>query len=99
LPTSKVKLKNPSFKASLMPYLTNQYKLNFMKTYTLLFYCSSQLSPRYLRDIMKLPGTSYTLKTQLYTIIKGHTDNGYGGLYTIYQTSDVDNFMRMTEPF
>jgi hypothetical protein len=26
-------------------------------------------------------GTSYTLKTQLYTIIKGHTDNGYGGLY------------------
>jgi hypothetical protein len=32
------------------------------------------------------------LKTQLYTIIKGHTDNGYGGLYTIYQTSDVDNF-------
>jgi hypothetical protein len=50
-------------------------------------------------DIMKLPQTSYTLKTQLYTIIKGHTDNGYGGLYTIYQTSDVDNFMRMTEPF
>ncbi|CAM2875404.1 endonuclease [Flavobacterium frigoris] len=37
-------------------------------------------------------GTSYTLKTQLYTIIKGHTDNGYGGLYTTYQTSDVDNF-------
>jgi endonuclease I len=37
-------------------------------------------------------GTSYTLKTQLYNIIKGHTDNGYGGLYTIYQTSDVDRF-------
>jgi hypothetical protein len=35
-------------------------------------------------------GTSYI--AQLYTIIKGHTDNGYGGLYTIYQTSDVDNF-------
>jgi hypothetical protein len=43
---------------------------------------------------MNTTGTSYTLKTQLYTIIKGHTDNGYGGLYTIYQTSDVDNFMR-----
>ncbi|WP_426484390.1 endonuclease [Flavobacterium sp. 2] len=37
-------------------------------------------------------GTGYTLKTQLYNIIKGHTDNGYAGLYTTYQTSDVDNF-------
>lgn len=36
--------------------------------------------------------SGYTLKTQLYTIIKNHTDNGYGGLYTTYQTSDVDNF-------
>ncbi|MGO4770345.1 endonuclease [Flavobacterium sp. W22_SRS_FK3] len=37
-------------------------------------------------------GTGYTLKTQLYNIIKGHTDKGYAGLYTTYQTSDVDNF-------
>jgi len=37
-------------------------------------------------------GTGYTLKTQLYNIIKVHTDNGYAGLYTTYQTSDVDNF-------
>ncbi len=37
-------------------------------------------------------GTGYTLKTQLYNIIKGHVDNGYAGLYTTYQTSDVDNF-------
>ncbi|EJF99843.1 endonuclease I [Flavobacterium sp. F52] len=37
-------------------------------------------------------GTGYTLKTQLYNIIKSHTDNGYAGLYTTYQTSDVDNF-------
>jgi endonuclease I len=37
-------------------------------------------------------GTGYTLKTQLYNIIKGQTDNGYAGLYTTYQTSDVDNF-------
>ena len=37
-------------------------------------------------------GTSYMLKTQLYNIIKGHTDPGYAGLYTTYQTSDVDNF-------
>lgn len=37
-------------------------------------------------------GTGYTLKTQLYTIIKGHTDNGYAGLYVTYETSDIDNF-------
>jgi hypothetical protein len=83
-----------------MPYLTNQYKLNFMKkTYSLLFFVLHSGYRPDTFDIMRLPGTSYTLKTQLYTIIKGHTDNGYGGLYTIYQTSDVDNFMRMTEPF
>lgn len=37
-------------------------------------------------------GTGYTLKTQLFNIIKGHTDNGYAGLYTTYQTSDRDYF-------
>ena len=36
-------------------------------------------------------GTGYTLKTQLYTIIKGHTDKGYAGLWTTYATSDRDN--------
>ncbi len=35
-------------------------------------------------------GTGYTLKTQLFNIINGHTDRGYSGLYTTYQTSDVD---------
>ena len=37
-------------------------------------------------------GTGYTLKTQLYNIIKGHTDRGYDGLYVTYQTSDRDYF-------
>lgn len=37
-------------------------------------------------------GTGYTLKTQLFNIIKDHTDNGYAGLYTTYQTSDRDYF-------
>jgi endonuclease I/chitodextrinase len=37
-------------------------------------------------------GTGYALKTQLYNIIKGHTDNGYAGLYTTYQTSDRDYY-------
>jgi endonuclease I len=34
-------------------------------------------------------GTGYALKTQLYNIIKDHVDQGYAGLYTTYQTSDV----------
>ena len=37
-------------------------------------------------------GTGYTLKTNLYNIIKGHTDNGYAGLYTTYLTSDRDYY-------
>lgn len=36
-------------------------------------------------------GTGATLKTQLYNIIKGHTDNGYNGLWTTYGTSDRDH--------
>ncbi len=35
-------------------------------------------------------GSGYTLKTQLYNIIKGHKDNGYSGLWTTYSTSDRD---------
>jgi endonuclease I len=35
-------------------------------------------------------GTGYTLKTQLYNIIKNHNDRGYAGLYTTYTTSDKD---------
>ncbi|MFM9988406.1 endonuclease [Flavobacterium sp.] len=36
-------------------------------------------------------GTGYTLKTQLYNKITGHTNNGYAGLWTTYSTSDRDN--------
>jgi endonuclease I len=61
-------------------------------TYLLLLFftvCFSQIPSGYYNTAT---GTGYTLKTQLYNIIKGHTDNGYAGLYTTYQTSDVDNF-------
>ncbi|QZK90711.1 endonuclease [Flavobacterium sp. CHNK8] len=37
-------------------------------------------------------GSGYTLKTQLYNIIKGHTTLSYGDLYVTYSTSDIDNF-------
>lgn len=40
-------------------------------------------------------GSGYALKTQLHNIIKGHTDNGYGGLYTTYETSDIDSYFEM----
>lgn len=33
-------------------------------------------------------GTSYTLKTQLYNIIDGHTIISYSGLYNAYETTD-----------
>lgn len=57
----------------------------------LLFFTAgiAQIPPGYYDSATS---TSYTLKTQLYNIIKGHTDNGYAGLYTIYQASDVDHF-------
>ena len=44
-------------------------------------------------------GTGYTLKTQLYNIIKDHTVIDYAGLYVTYQTSDIDNFFKKTVPF
>ena len=37
-------------------------------------------------------GTGFALKTNLYNIIKGHTDNGYDGLYVTYQASDRDYY-------
>ena len=38
-------------------------------------------------------GNGYTLKTQLKNIIStDHTDQGYGALYTAYQTSDTDSY-------
>ncbi len=37
-------------------------------------------------------GTGYTLKTQLFNIINGHTDRGYAGLYITYAVSDIDSY-------
>lgn len=37
-------------------------------------------------------GTGYTLKTQLFNIIKNHSDQGYSGLYVTFETSDRDYF-------
>jgi len=64
------------------------------KFYILLFsiftsFCFAQAPTNYYSSAT---GTGYTLKTQLHNIIKGHTDNGYAGLYVTYETSDIDNF-------
>jgi endonuclease I len=37
-------------------------------------------------------GSGYTLKTQLFNIIKNHNDQGYDALYECYKTSDRDYF-------
>ena len=37
-------------------------------------------------------GTGYTLKTQLYNIIRGHNTQSYDNLYDCYETSDRDYF-------
>ncbi len=38
-------------------------------------------------------GTGYTLKTQLHNIVSnGHVDQGYGALYTAYQTTHNDDY-------
>ncbi|AWG21846.1 hypothetical protein FFWV33_10030 [Flavobacterium faecale] len=49
----------------------------------------AQIPPNYYSNST---GTGYTLKTQLYNIIKDHTVKSYGDLYTTYQTSDIDNY-------
>lgn len=49
----------------------------------------AQIPPGYYNSAT---GTGYTLKTQLYNIIKGHNAKGYNQLYTCYQTSDRDYF-------
>ncbi|MES2811807.1 MAG: endonuclease [Bacteroidota bacterium] len=56
--------------------------------FLLSFGCLAQAPAGYYNSAT---GTGYTLKTQLYNIIKGHTDRGYAGLWTTYQTSDRDN--------
>jgi endonuclease I/chitodextrinase len=53
------------------------------------FYSFAQIPTGYYSTATS---TGFTLKTQLYNIIKGHIDNGYAGLYTTYQTSDRDYF-------
>jgi endonuclease I len=62
------------------------YSLFFLFCFTAVF---AQIPSGYYNTAT---GTGYTLKTQLYNIIKDHTNNGYAGLYTTYLTSDVDNF-------
>ena len=52
------------------------------------FYGFSQVPTGYYSTAT---GTGFTLKTQLYNKIKGHTDRGYAGLWTTYATSDRDH--------
>lgn len=62
------------------------YSLLFLLTFT---FGIAQIPSGYYTSAT---GSGYALKTQLYNIIKDHSDNGYAGLYTTYETSDIDNF-------
>ncbi|PWA07509.1 endonuclease [Flavobacterium psychrotolerans] len=53
----------------------------------LVSFCFAQAPAGYYNNAT---GTGYALKTQLYNIIKGHTDQSYQGLYNTYLTSDID---------
>lgn len=59
-----------------------------MLTFFMSLYSFAQIPTGYYSTAT---GTGYTLKTQLYNKIKGHTDRGYAGLWTTYATSDRDN--------
>jgi endonuclease I/chitodextrinase len=79
-----------------LPTITLTPKFNYFMNLKLLFtallfsvICYAQVPAGYYTTAT---GRGYTLKTQLYNIIKGHTDNGYDGLYTTYQTSDRDYY-------
>jgi hypothetical protein len=58
--------------------------------YSLLFYLLSQgfCSQAPAGYYNNATGSGYTLKTQLYNIIKDHTVQDYAGLYVTYETSD-----------
>lgn len=51
------------------------------------FSLQAQIPPNYYNTAT---GTGFTLKTQLYNIIKNHSDLGYTALWTTYGTSDRD---------
>src|SRR5690606_9260168 len=49
---------------------------------------NTQIPPGYYNGAT---GSGYTLKTNLYNIIKDHTNNGYAALWTTFATSDRDH--------
>ena len=61
-------------------------KLLFLSLLTS-FFATAQIPNGYYDNAT---GSSYTLKTQLHAIIKGHTDLNYSGLWKTYETSDRD---------
>jgi hypothetical protein len=70
-----------------------------MKQIYLFFYLlSQQVLLKHQLDITTMP-TGNTLKTQLYTISLRIILTRYAGLYVTYETSDIDNSMRMTVLF
>ncbi|MDM1061844.1 endonuclease [Empedobacter falsenii] len=59
-----------------------------LSIFTVSILASAQAPSNYYENAT---GSSFTLKTQLYNIIKNHTDLTYGGLWTLYSRTDSDN--------
>jgi hypothetical protein len=64
-----------------------------MKKFTLHYYSYSYLlrQHKHRAAITVQQQDRIHFKTQLYNVIKGHTDQGYAGLWTTYATSDRDH--------
>ncbi|PLX16466.1 MAG: hypothetical protein C0599_15270 [Salinivirgaceae bacterium] len=58
--------------------------------FTLFVYITIQAQPAGYYDAAT--GTGYTLKTQLYNIIDGHSAQTYSSLWIHFQTTEVDNY-------
>lgn len=65
---------------------------NLIITSGLMFSCFPGLAQAPAGYYATATGTGYTLKTQLFNIIKNHTDQGYAGLYETFETSDRDYY-------
>ncbi len=62
-------------------------KIYFLAFFLIISFANAQPPASYYNTAT---GSGYTLKTQLYNIIKNHNDRGYSGLYTTFTTSDKD---------
>ncbi len=70
----------------------NQNLFKITAVFIVFFICQNGYSQIPAGYYNTATGTGYTLKTQLYNIIKGHDTHSYNQLYSGYVTTDKDNY-------